>query len=82
MRQRVSSQQDPGPAGTPGNTLQAMPCLSAGSQGSQMALGSPDGPEAQITEHLQSRSKTGPNFSSMILKHRFKALSETNIKLW
>lgn len=80
MRQRASSQQDPGAAGIPGNALQAMPHLCR-------KPGSPDGPEAQIPEHLQNRSKSGPNFSSMILKHHFKTLSETNIflsysKLW
>lgn len=35
VRQRASSQQDPGPAGTTGSTLQATPQLSAGSQGPQ-----------------------------------------------
>lgn len=38
----------------------------------------PDGPEAQTPQHLQCRSKMSPNFSSIILKHHFKALSETN----
>lgn len=60
MRQRASSQQDPGPAGIPGNALATMPHLCR-------KPGSPDGPEAQILEYLQSRSKTGPNFSSVIL---------------
>lgn len=73
MRQGASRQQDPGPAGAPGNTPQAMRHLPAGSQGPP-----PDGPEAQTPQHLQCRSKMSPNFSSIILKHHFKALSETN----
>lgn len=40
--------------------------------------GSPDGPEAQTSEHLQCRSQTDPSFIRNVEWH-FKALSETNM---